>query len=234
MSDLPTEERHSALDNPAFSALTGPHTHLAVRRGRVHRYPADVCPFVGMPTDPDDTDWHDAAALVGPGGMVALAASGLRPPPDWRTTLRLDAVQLAGDRVTGARDEEAVRLGPRDVPQMLELVERTRPGPFFAGTIRLGDYYGIRRGGTLVAMAGERMRPNGWTEVSAVCTDTAHRGQGLGTRLVRTVVAGARARGERPFMHAAAENTGAIRLYESLGFRLHRETTVLVAIPPQR
>jgi predicted GNAT family acetyltransferase len=69
-------------------------------------------------------------------------------------------------------------------------------------------------------MAGERLRPPGWTEISAVCTDAAFRGQGLGTRLVLAVAAGIRARGETPFMHAAGHNTGAIRLYESLGFRL--------------
>jgi hypothetical protein len=76
-------------------------------------------------------------------------------------------------------DPEAVALGPADVPEMLDLVERTQPGPFLPRTIMLGTYLGIRRGGALVAMAGERMRPPGWTEISAVCTDPAHRGQGL-------------------------------------------------------
>jgi predicted GNAT family acetyltransferase len=73
-------------------------------------------------------------------------------------------------------------------------------------------------------MAGERLHPPGWTEISAVCTDEAYRGQGLGTRLVRAVAAGIRRRGETPFMHAAASNTNAIRLYESLGFRLRKRT----------
>jgi predicted GNAT family acetyltransferase len=88
----------------------------------------------------------------------------------------------------------------------------------------MGAYYGIRRQGRLVAMAGERLRPPGWTEVSAVCTDPEHRGQGLAGRLVRHTAAGVAARGETPFLHAAAGNTGAIRLYESLGFTLRRPT----------
>jgi predicted GNAT family acetyltransferase len=97
-------------------------------------------------------------------------------------------------------------------------VARTRPGPFLARTIELGAYYGVRDGGRLVAMAGERLRPPGWTEISAVCTDERHRGRGLAGRLVRHVAAGIRARGEIPFLHAASANTGAVRLYESLGF----------------
>jgi ribosomal protein S18 acetylase RimI-like enzyme len=115
---------------------------------------------------------------------------------------------------------------------MLDLVARTRPGPFLPRTPELGTYLGIRRGGRLVAMAGERMHPPGWTEVSAVCTDSAYRGQGLGARLVRAVVAGVRARDESAFLHAAATNTGAIRLYESLGFRLRvRMAFLAVRVP---
>jgi predicted GNAT family acetyltransferase len=72
-------------------------------------------------------------------------------------------------------------------------------------------------------MAGERMRPPGFTEISAVCTDPAYRGQGLAGRLVRAVAAGIRARGDVPFLHAAADNVTGIRLYERLGFALRRE-----------
>ena len=81
----------------------------------------------------------------------------------------------------------------------------------------------------LVALAGERLHPPGWTEISAVCTDPAFRGQGLATRLVRAVAHGIRERGETPLMHAAAENETAIRLYLALGFslRVHRTFAVL-------
>ena len=122
-------------------------------------------------------------------------------------------------------DPEAVVLGPADVPDMLALVERAQPGPFRPETIRMGTYLGIRRHGRLVAMAGERLHPPGWTEISAVCTDPEHRRRGLGKRLVRAVAGGIRERGETPFLHAAATNVTAIRLYESLGFRLRRTST---------
>jgi predicted GNAT family acetyltransferase len=50
--------------------------------------------------------------------------------------------------------------------------------------------------------------------------------------LVRAVAHGIRQRGETPFLHAAAENVSAIRLYEALGFRLRRSTMFLGARVP--
>ena len=120
--------------------------------------------------------------------------------------------------MTGVDDPEAVALTETDVPEILDLVERAQPGPFRKRTIELGRYLGIRRDGRLVAMAGERFRLPGWTEVSAVCTDPDFRGAGLGARLTLAVAAGILERGELPFLHAAADNDAAIRLYERLGF----------------
>lgn len=106
---------------------------------------------------------------------------------------------------------------------MLDLVALTQPGPFLPRTVELGRYLGIRHEGRLIAMAGERLRPPGWTEISAVCTHPDHRGRGLAGLLIRAVAAGIRERGDVPFLHAAADNIQAIRLYESMGFVLRRE-----------
>jgi ribosomal protein S18 acetylase RimI-like enzyme len=223
------------LDNPALASLTGPHAHFAERRGRVLRYPVDVSPWVGLPDEPDAEDWADVAALAGPGAEVPLAGYFRGAVPDgWEIAFAVDGVQLVDDGIAAAPDPEAVRLTPADVPEMLDLVARTRPGPFLPRTIELGTYLGIRRGGALVAMAGERLHPPGWTEISAVCTDPAFRGQGLAGRLVLAVAHGIRERGETPFLHTGARNTGAIRLYESLGFRLRRTTEFLAARVPER
>lgn len=220
------------LDNPVYTSLTGPHAPFAERRGSALRYPVDVSPFGALPANPGAEDWADVAALVGAGGIVALATVGVTPPPDWEVLFRGTGVQLVDDGVAAAPDAEAVRLTPADVPEMLALVERTKPGPFLARTIELGAYLGIRREGALIAMAGERLRPPGWTEISAVCTDAAHRGQGISTRLVHAVVHGIRERGDTAFLHAAGDNTNAIRLYESLGFRLRRTATFQAARVP--
>ncbi|MFD4523568.1 GNAT family N-acetyltransferase [Streptomyces sp. NPDC058470] len=221
------------LDNPALGALTGPHAHFAERRGRVLRYPVDVSPWLALPDDPGAEDWADLAALVGPGGDAPLAGYTGQTPDGWEVTFSLEGVQLVDDGIAAAPDPEAVRLGPADVPEMLGLVERTRPGPFLPRTVELGTYLGIRRNGALIAMAGERLHPPGWTEISAVCTDPDFRGEGLATRLILAVAHGIRERGETPFLHTAASNTNAIRLYESLGFRLRRSTLFSAARVPE-
>jgi hypothetical protein len=101
---------------------------------------------------------------------------------------------------------------------MLELVAQTEPEPFLERTIELGAYLGIRREGVLVAMAGERFRLDGWTEISAVCTKSDHRGQGLASQLMSALIVGIQRRSETPFLHVLRTNTAAIRLYEELGF----------------
>ena len=219
------------LDDPVGSSLAGPHRALGLHRGRAARYPADVSPFMALPHDATDADWADLAALAGPDAAV-LFALPRRVAADWRVEWSLPGVQMVDAGVDARPDPEAVELGPGDVDEVLELVRRTQPGPFEARTLRMGRYLGIRRGGALVAMAGERMRPEGWTEISAVCTDPAHRGRGLAARLVLAVAAGIRERGATPFLHATAENRGAIRLYASLGFELRRELVGTRLYPP--
>lgn len=217
------------LDNPVRASLLGPHAHLAIHRGSVVRYPPEVASFIGLPDDPGPAAWADLAALVGPGNAAAVSGLALdvEAPRGWEVLLDGSGVQLVDDGVRPEHDDEAVVLGPGDVPEMLDLVARTRPGPFEKRTVEMGTYVGLRRDGALVAMAGERLHPPGWTEISAVCTDAAWRGHGYASRLVRTLAAGIVARGETPLLHAAATNTPAIRLYEALGFRLRRRTRFL-------
>jgi len=215
------------LDNPVLSSLTGAHARFAERHGNVLRYHVDVAPFLAMPDEPDEADWADAASLVGPGGLLPLAGIRVPPPAGWEVTVIGEGVQMTGERLEAAADPEAVSLGRADVPEMLDLTARAKPGPFLPRTFELGTYLGIRRHGKLVAMAGERLHPEGWTEISAVCTDDAWRGQGLATRLIRAVGAVIRARGDIPFLHAVATNP-AIGLYEQLGFR-HRRSTLFAA-----
>jgi len=220
------------LANPAMSALLGPHAWLAERHGQVRRYPADVCPFAGIPRQPADAAWADLAAAVGPRGIAVTAALAVDPPAGWQVIRKIDAVQMVAAGVQARPDPEAVPLTPADVPDMLELTARTRPGPFLPRTIELGSYLGIRRDGELIAMAGERLRPPGWTEISAVCTDERFRGAGLGTRLVHAVAALITDRGDTPFLHAADDNAAAIRLYEALGFRISRRAPFIIMRAP--
>jgi len=210
------------LDNPVWSSLTGTHAHLARTVGGASRYPSDIAVFAGLSDDTHPGAWADLARIVDPGDEVIGVGVDAVLPAGWEVARSLPGVQLVGTDQWGEPDPEAVGLGPADVPEMLDLVRRTQPGPFLGRTIELGTYLGVRRDGALVAMAGERLRPPGWTEISAVCTDPAYRGHGLATRLTRAVVVGVRERGEIPFLHTKADNTAAIRVYESIGFTLRR------------
>ncbi len=151
----------------------------------------------------------------------------------WQAVETFDLVQMLGERVTGAECAEAIPLGAADVPEMPEIVAQTEPGPFLNRTIELGRYLGIRRDGALVAMAGERFRLDGWTEISAVCTNPDHRGQGLASRLTGALIARIQRRSERPFLHVLSTNTGAIGLYEELRFRIRQTATLTVVTREQ-
>jgi ribosomal protein S18 acetylase RimI-like enzyme len=211
------------LDNPVFRALTGPQRRFARVDGGAVRYPADMSPFAALPDEPAAADWAGAARLAGPGEVVLYPGLRATPPPGWEVLGSGDGVQLVADTLDAEPDPEAEPLGPADVPAMLRLTRLTKPGPFLPRTVEFGGYLGIRRDGELVAMAGERFRPPGWSEISAVCTDPAWRGHGFASRLTRAVAAGIAARGDTPFLHAIGTNTTAIRLYKELGFAHRRD-----------
>jgi predicted GNAT family acetyltransferase len=210
-----------ALDNPVWHALTGPHAAFSEGSSLALRYQTDVCPFAALPDEVGTHAWDALRTLVGPGNVAMLFRPALVDLPDgWEVAYALTGLQMVATESIGAPDAEFERLGAGDVEEMIALVERTRPGPFLPRTIELGTYLGLRAPGEtrLLAMAGERMHPDGYTEVSAVCTDADARKRGLATRLIRAIAAGIEARGETPILHVVAQNDTAIRVYEALGF----------------
>jgi len=225
------------LVNPVWHALGGRQHDVAESTGLAVRYRRSVAPFGALPDVATPESWAALADLVGAGGVALLVRAEVDPPAGWEPLFGGTAVQMVGPEartVDRSAEPDITPLTAGDVASMLELVAATQPGPFAKETIELGSYLGTRRSGKLVAMAGERMRPPGFTEISAVCTDTAHRGQGLARALVRALMGHITARGERPFLHVAIGNVAAINLYETLGFATVRKLEVsgLRAPPP--
>ena len=235
----------STLDNPVWWALAGPQQALGTSTSLAARFDPEVAPFGAFSDAPTQSHWEDMARLVGSGGLVVpmeIPDARLRPPPGWTVMREIPCVQMLGyhlEQRSGASarprsrrkdraNDDPVGLGDDDVDDMLELVALARPGPFLSRTVEFGGYVGIRREGRLVAMAGERLRPPGFAEVSAVATHPDHRRQGLAEQLIRAVADSIMQRGEAPFLHASASNSNAIRLYESMGFTLRRTLSFVV------
>ncbi len=224
------------LDRPILAMLTGRRqAPLAIVRGGALRLDPAFGIFAVL-TDGEAASREALGGLVRELGDVGLVEAEAAPAiPGTQVVSEALCWQMIAEGPGEPAPEaafEILDLGPADAAEMQALATLTRPGPFVARTPELGDFVGVKLDGRLVAMAGERMKPDGFTEVSGVCTDPDHRGRGYAAALMRVVMGRVRARGETPFLHAYAANRGAIGIYEGLGFRFRRELvmTSLTAI----
>jgi len=218
------------LDRPVWSSLNTWHSASSVGDALARRYAPEVNLF-GSARDDTPQALAALAALVGAGERIfVLQVPEIVVPPGLVALKEAKGVQMIATRSTpGAQvQEDFLELTDPDAPEMLALARLTEPGPFLARTHTMGRFIGIRIDGRLAAMAGERFRFPGYTEVSGVCTHPDFRGRGLARRLSTAVSVGIAARGEQPFLHAWKTNHPAIALYESLGFEIRTEVNVAV------
>lgn len=217
------------LDNVIWNALSTVHAGLSRGGPLARRYRPEFAGFAGLP----ETTPAAFAALAGelaPDEVVALSVPGdVDPGPAFEVLDRKNLVQMTGAVAGEELPSEGLRaLGPDDIPRMTALVQLTAPGPWYARTAELGRFVGVEVDGRLVAMAGERMRVPGHTEISAVCCHPDFRGRGWPAALMRRVSRAIVARGETPFLHVLAENAPAIALYEKLGLRERLRSRLLI------
>ena len=220
----------SVLDRPVWSSLSTSHSALSVGNILARRYAPDVNLFASACDDRPQA-LAALAALVRRGERVfVLQIPQIVVPRSLVAVKESKGVQMTATRsvAAAAGHEQVVQLTDADALEMLALAKLTEPGPFLTRTHTMGVFIGIRIGGRLAAMAGERFRFPGYTEVSGVCTHPDFRGRGLARQLSAAVAAAIEARGERPFLHAWKTNRPAIALYESLGFEIRNEVNVAV------
>lgn len=217
------------LDRPVWNALTTRQAALGLGDARARRYRPEINLFAAG-AEPSEECAAAIGGFLGGGGQVGLVEAAPFPPiPGATVEKRAIIHQMVAHGSPGVAEGFDCRvLGEADGPEMLALARLTAPGPFFTQTFRMGHFVGVREGGRLVAMAGQRMRVPGFTEVSGVCTHPDFRGRGLAGKLMRVVIDRIVADGDAAFLHVYPDNAGAIALYEALGFRLRAEMTFTV------
>lgn len=222
------------LDRVVLSALTSERqSHLAVCHGGALRMAEGYGVFVAT----KDTSAQALSSVAGlplsEGKLVSVEAQEQPLPAGFRVEKAAVLLQMALKQLKTGQDRGVVveRLGEADAAQMLELALLTEPGPFFAKTHRLGDFYGVKVDGRLLAMAGERMKPDGFTEISGVCVHPDAQGRGYAAAVMGAVIQPVLARGETAFLHSYDHNTRAISLYEGLGFQVRAAMQMRTLVP---
>jgi predicted GNAT family acetyltransferase len=213
------------LDDVIWNALTTRHAEFAQSFGSARRFTPEVSPLAGFETASAE-GYESLAQLLRPEETLALFLSApYEERAGWNLVAAAPLWQMvcenggAASSDSGTSKLELEQLGDGDSAAMIELTSLTKPGPFDKRTHELGTYLGIRREGKLMAMAGERLKVPGHTEVSAVCTHPEHTGHGYAGMLMIELMRRIRERGEKAFLHVREDNLRAIQLYEKLGFQ---------------
>ena len=216
------------LDNPIWHALATEQARFAEADGGAARFPPEVTALAGL-REQDAAALAALARLVRPGEVAGLFLDvELVLPAPLAQLDEAEIVQMVHDGPAPEAPAGLEVLGAGDAAAMLALAEVTRPGPFGTRTAELGTFLGLRDGGRLIAMAGQRMRLPGLVEISAVCTDPVHLGRGHAARLMTAQLALIRGGGDGAFLHVRGDNARAIGLYQRLGFRERRRFRYVV------
>jgi len=217
------------LDNPIWNALNSGNRTIAFGTDSATYIKRDVGLFAGL-KDNSVQDLHELYTLLPSKSVVILFTPGdISIPSYWRIQLKKDLLQMEYQHSNSfiADKSEIVQLTDDNIPAMLELTALTKPGPFLQRSIDFGNYEGIFVDGQLVAMTGQRLQPEPYIEVSAVCTHPYHTGKGYAAKLVRSQVEHIKALSGIPFLHVYPENV-ACKLYHKLGFNARKQMLVYV------
>ena len=216
------------LGNMIWEAINSGNQDIALVEDVAGCFRPDIAPFAAV-KEPDPQNLDKLHSFLEPGQKVAISylESIELEPRKWKVLQHMECCQMVYEfpvpTFTTKNSSLIVPLNKEHVPEMLELTALTKPGPFLENTILFGNYFGIFENGRLAAMTGQRMHPVPYLEVSAVCTHPDFRGRGYAKALMLHVMKIILGNGFIPFLHVLADNSTAINLYESIGFRTRRK-----------
>ncbi|MEO8535796.1 MAG: GNAT family N-acetyltransferase [Flavobacterium sp.] len=218
-------KEETKLDNPVWNSLSETHKKFAVDYGKTKFYNPDYCPFGGFTESGNTKDAADRYSLLTENFFIV----GEKPEISnaLKITRELICLQMIiYKKIELSIDLEITELTDQHNEALCELVNLVQPGYFKNKTPLLGNYFGIFKDGQLVAVTGERMKMDDFTEVSAIVTHPDHTGKGYAKQLITHVVNTIFDENKIPFLHVVESNIRAIKLYEKLGFITRRKISL--------
>ena len=212
------------LKNPVYHALLSGDRHLSFGNEKVKYFDEQVSPFAGFEQD-YNKGFSDLYELLPSGRKILYAIPSLiTEPAGWEVAHEIKGLQFVyeADREIKTQFSDVMSLSEIHVEEMMELARLTRPGPFGPRTIDFGYYFGIFEKEKLVAMTGQRLHVQNFTEISAVCTHPDHSGKGYANTLLQHQLQLILQQSQQPFLHVREDNERAISLYQRLGFTISR------------
>lgn len=212
---------YALLDNPFWNSLLTTHQPFAIGTKHIKKFPENILPFMGLESDQGEF-LEEIRPFFNSNEEAFVKADVKSIPGNWTVINRISCIQMICYRLPSGLpeySEKIEKLGPGNFDELFRLVNLVQPGFLRESTHLLGDYYGIRKNGKLVATAGERLKMDGFIEVSAICTLPEYTGKGYAQQLIQVVCKAIFNKGQVPILHVLDSNERAIRLYEMFNFR---------------
>ncbi len=210
------------LQNPVYHALLSGDRHLSFGDGNVKFFDEQVSPFAGFEHG-YEKGFSDLYDIFSAGRKILYAAPlPILQPTGWQLQQEIKGLQFVYEPGSEIKTSftNIIPLTKTHIEQMVQLAKLTKPGPFGTGTIQFGSYYGIFDNEKLVAMTGQRLHVQNFTEISAVCTHPDHTGKGYANSLLQHQLHLILQQNQQPFLHVREDNVRAIELYQRLGFQI--------------